>query len=208
MYIPSTFRIDSEPQLSSFVRTYSFATLVTYDGQQSHASHLPMLLDGAATSGGKLLFHMARANPQWQHLNGDDEVLAIFTGPHTYISPSLYAPGNNVPTWNYTAVHVYGRPRVIEQADELQHMLSALVQHYESTRALPWVDSNDNDYRQKLIQAIIGVELTISRVEGKFKLSQNRPDDIESVIAGLSQSDSLDDRQVAEFMNAQLLRKQ
>lgn len=200
MYIPASFRIEDVELLSDFIRTYSFATLITHDGQRSQATHLPMFLCGAATAGGQLLCHMARANPQWQQLSHDREVLVVFTGPHTYISPSLYAPANNVPTWNYTAVHVYTQPRIVEQPEELDRMLIDLVANYEAGREQPWLDTNDAQYRQQLLKAIVGIELNIVRVEGKFKLNQNKSHEIERVIEGLSASSHPDDRAVADFM--------
>ena len=200
MYIPSSFRIDDVQQLTAFVRRHSFATLVTHDGQHAHATHLPMLLSGQAEVGGRVRFHLARVNPQWQHLAHADETLCIFSGPHTYVSPSLYAPGPNVPTWNYTAVHIYGQPRIVDQLDQLDAMLTELVDFYESMRPQPWIDSNPRDYRQQLLRAIVGVDITISRVEGKFKLNQNRMHEVPNVIEGLSSSDNADDQAVAAFM--------
>lgn len=199
MYIPASFDVSDPAVLSEFIRRYSFAVLVSHDGQQSQASHLPMLLAGQAVAGSRLLCHLARANPQWRHLTPQPEVLCIFTGPHTYISPSLYAPGPNVPTWNYTAVHVYGTPRIIDGA-ELPPLLDQLVAQYESARQPAWVDTNPAEYRQQLLQAIVGLEITITRIEGKFKLNQNKPQEIPRVISGLAASPHPDDQAVAQFM--------
>ena len=117
MYIPPAFRIEDASKLAAFIQQYSFATLVTHDGAAPFASHLPMLFHPQAGGHGTLLSHMARANPQWRHFASGAEVLAIFHGPHNYISPSWYQTGPAVPTWNYATVHAYGVPAVINERD-------------------------------------------------------------------------------------------
>ena len=145
--------------------------------------------------------HMAKANPQWQQLESTGQPLVIFQGPHAYISPTLYESEFAVPTWNYAAVHVYGVPRIITEAVELQSMLEKLVSIYESGRHPPWsVSWEDERYKDRL-NSIVGFEIEITRIEGKFKLSQNRPPaDQLSVIEGLKASHSQVEREVGELM--------
>ncbi len=208
MYIPASFRVDDVGELTAFIREYGFGTIVTSTPAGAlQATHVPLLLEGDAAEGGRLLCHMARANPQWRQLDAAREVLCIFTGPHAYVSPTLYAPGNNVPTWNYTAVHVTALPRIIGQPEELESILSELVQQYESARSTPWIDTNEAEYRQQLVQAIVGIELRIVRVEGKYKLSQNRPHEIEQIIEGLAHGPHADERATARFMQHYYAKK-
>jgi transcriptional regulator len=200
LYTPNSFKVDDPEVLRSFIAQHSFGTLVTFDGQAPHATHLPMMLSGPAAEGGLLVFHMARANPQWRHFESATEVLAIFTGPHSYVSPVWYAGSPNVPTWNYTAVHIYGRAKIVADQHRFAQLLSELVEFYEAPRENRWNYDIPADYREQMMKAIVGVELTITRVEGKFKLSQNRPEEIANVQAALASSRLTADREVAEMM--------
>lgn len=170
MYVPAAFRVDDVAAQMDFIRHHSFATLITNDGEVPFASHLPVLIDDDEES---LVAHMARANPQWQHF-GDAEVLTIFQGPHAYVSPSWYETPLAVPTWNFTAVHVYGVPQIIEDHDRLCGLLQKTVDVFESTFAKPWPGQIPADFRDSLIPGIVGFEIAIRRIEAKFKLSQNR----------------------------------
>ena len=175
MYCPEAFVVSDPEQLQGFIQQYSFATLVnTVDGRP-FATHLPLLLDPNTSAQGALLGHMARANPQWQAFENDQEVLAIFQGPHTYISPSWYETTPAVPTWNYATVHVYGVPRIIEDSERLAALVDRLTTVYESGMPQPWPGDIPMDFKQKLLKAIVGFVIEITRVEGKFKLGQNRP---------------------------------
>jgi transcriptional regulator len=186
MYIPKAFREDDINMLRAFMRAYSFATLVTQQDGIPFASHLPFLLDTEHGSYGTLLAHMARANPQWHVLDGSQEVLIIFQGLHAYISPSWYEVELSVPTWNYAAVHAYGLPRLIEEKAALYDLLKTLVQTHEAQFEKPWPFQLPGEYVQKMIQGIVGFEIQITRLEGKFKLSQNRTaSERETVIAAL-----------------------
>lgn len=175
MYCPKAFVVSDPEQLQSFIEQYSFATLVnTVDGHP-FATHLPFLLDISTSAHGTLLGHMARANPQWQAFEGGQEVLAIFQGPHAYISPSWYETAPAVPTWNYATVHVYGVPRIIEDGERLAALVDRLTTVYESGMPQPWPGDIPVDFKQKLLKAIVGFVIDITRIEGKFKLGQNRP---------------------------------
>jgi transcriptional regulator len=166
MYIPSHFRESDERVLAEFIDAYSFGTFVTSERGLPFASHVPFLHD----SGGRTLHaHLARANPQWQHIADSPEVLVVFQGPHGYISPTWYTkPG--VPTWNYTAVHVYGRARVLDDAAATGRHVEKLAARFERGSAAPWVPK----YDPKMLAGIVGIEIAIGEIQGKFKLSQNR----------------------------------
>ncbi len=173
MYTPPAFAQSDQAKLHDFIEQHSFATLVTADHSTATASHLPVLLEREAGSHGRLIGHMARANPQWRGADGN-QALAIFGGPHAYISPSWYESKNVVPTWNYAAVHAYGTFRVIDNKAQLLEIVSRYVDFYEQESEIPWsLQSADADFVDKLLDAIIGFEIEIDRVEGKWKLSQN-----------------------------------
>lgn len=200
MYLPNHFRTDEPETLSAFIETFSFATLVCAVGDSSFATHLPLLLDRERNM---LLGHVARANPHWRSFDGETECLAIFTGPHAYISPSWYAAVPAVPTWNYAAVHAYGNPTLTDAAGTAA-IVDALVAKYESPRSEPWPNNLPPDFRERLLAAIVGFEMPIGRIEGKFKLGQNRSEgDRLGVIAALD-SGGAEDRALAEFTRAYL----
>ena len=183
MYIPSHFNEDRLDVLHALIRSQSLATLVTYGASGLIASHIPVVLDPSLTTRGALgtlRGHVSRANPQWKDYAADVEALAIFAGPQHYITPSWYPSkeehGKVVPTWNYVVVHAYGRLTTFDDRDELLANVRALTQTHESPRAEPWsVDDAPASYIDGQLKGIIGVELTISRLEGKWKVSQNRP---------------------------------
>jgi transcriptional regulator len=201
MYIPQAFRKEDIQTLHTFMQAYSFATLVTQQNGMPFATHLPFLLDTGCGPYGTLLAHMARANPQWRDFNSAQEVLVIFQGPHAYISPSWYEVELSVPTWNYAAVHAYGLPRLIEDREELYKLLKTLIQTHESHFEKPWPFQLPDDYLQKMMRGIVGFEIEITRLEGKFKLSQNRTEvERENVIAALQESSDKLAVNVAELM--------
>lgn len=172
MYVPPAFAVADEATLFDFIDAHGFATLVTTaGGGVPVATHLPLLLDRGRRV---LVGHVARANPHWELIPAAAEALAIFTGPHGYVSPAWYETAPAVPTWNYTAVHVSGPVRLIEDPAELSAALDWLVRKYEAKSAAPWSGELPPDYREKMLRGIVGVEVAVGRVEGKFKLSQNR----------------------------------
>ncbi|MGV3724105.1 MAG: FMN-binding negative transcriptional regulator [Actinomycetota bacterium] len=175
MYIPSSFREERLDVLHRLIRKNSFGTLVSHDGSGMTASHLPFLLREEPDANGVLLGHMARANTQWEAFASGAEALVMFQGPHAYVSPSWYATELSVPTWNYAVVHAYGTPRLIEDPASVRALLEATVAAYETSLPEPWtVDRLPDDFVEKLARAIVAFEIPISRIEGKFKLSQNR----------------------------------
>jgi transcriptional regulator len=182
MYRPAEFREDDRGALYALIRAHGFATLVTVADGAPFASHLPLLLDEAH---GALLGHVARANPQWRHF-GPGEAVAIFQGPHGYVSPSWYATAPAVPTWDYVAVHAYGRPRVIEDPAAVRRLLARLVASAESALPAPWSLDLPEDFLARMVHGIVAFEMPLDRLAGKRKLSQNRsPADRAGVVAGL-----------------------
>jgi transcriptional regulator len=156
------------------------------------ANPIPFLLDSDSPSPGVLRCHLARSNPQWRELMGVEECMAVFQGPESYITPSWYATkretGKVVPTWNYATVHVWGRPTVIEDAAWLRRQIDGLTALQEGRRAAPWsVSDAPDDFVAAQVRGIVGVEIPISRIEGKWKVSQNRPEnDRAGVVQGLT----------------------
>ena len=199
MYIPKAFREDHINTLHKLMQEYSFATLITQHEGVPFATHLPFILDAQRGPNGTLLAHMARANPQWHHFASAQDVLVIFQGPHAYISPSWYEVELSVPTWNYAVVHAYGLPRLIEDQVKLYNLLKSLIHTHEAHFEKPWPFNLPDDYLQKMMHGIVGFEIEIARLEGKFKLSQNRTEvERENVIAALQES--RDTLAVAELM--------
>ncbi len=184
------------------MQEYSFAALVTQQDGVPVATHLPFLLDMERGQYGTLMAHMARANPQWRTFNSGQEALVIFQGPHAYISPSWYEVELSVPTWNYAAVHAYGVPRIIDDKATLYDLLKALIERHEAQFEKPWDFQLPEDYLQKMMQGTVGFEIEITRLEGKFKMSQNRSaSEQQRVIAALRESQDVSNVQVAELMS-------
>jgi transcriptional regulator len=202
MYIPSAFSVSDPSVIRDFIHSHGFATLVSRGKEGPFASHLPFLLDeGDGES--RLRCHMARGNEQWRHFESDPEVLCIFLGPHSYISPSWYTTKVAVPTWNYAAVHVYGRARLEDDAF-LRKTIEDTTAKYESRMESPWRMPIPEDYIASMMKAIVGFSIRITRVEGKFKLGQNRSlEDRLGAISHLEQSGSADGAALAAFMRAQ-----
>lgn len=201
MYTPTVFKADELEVLHNLMQAYNFATLVTCQAGTPFATHLPFMVHPQQGQYGTLVAHMARANPQWHYFNTDTEVLVIFQGPHTYISPSWYTSEFSVPTWNYAAVHAYGVAHLIEDASTVQQALDELVHHQEAPRTPPWT-FEWSERHINLTKAIVAFEITITRLEGKLKLSQNRSaEDRLGVIQGLINSPVESDRAVAALMD-------
>lgn len=191
MYVPPLFKEESVPVLHDAIRQSRLATLVTLSADGMEASHVPMLVDADPAPFGTLHGHIARSNPQWQRAAADGHALAIFLGPDAYITPSWYptkqATGKVVPTWNYVAIHAYGPVRFFDDADRLLAHVTKLTETHEALRAAPWaVTDAPSDYIRGQLNRIIGFEIPIARLEGKWKMSQNRPaPDRAGVVEGL-----------------------
>ena len=175
MYLPKHFAEDDVARMHALMRAHPLATLISHGPDGLNANHIPLLL-----ADGKLQGHVARANSLWKVGNVAGEVLVIFHGNESYISPSGYATkaehGKVVPTWNYVAVHAYGDLRVVDDPDWIFGQISALTAANEAALPQPWaVTDAPADYIEKMLGAIVGIEITITRLLGKWKVSQNQP---------------------------------
>ena len=185
LYIPSHFRVEDADTLYAFMERNAFATLVSTGPSGLHVSHVPLLPERGAGGQVRLLGHVARGNAQWEALEAATDVLAIFHGPHAYVSPGWYQNHPAVPTWNYAVVHAHGRARLMDEA-ELHDLVVRLSNTYEAGRPKPWRATElPADFVGNLLKAIVGFEIEVERLEGKFKLSQNRPAEIPRVIEAL-----------------------
>ena len=204
MYVPTHFRETDLPRLHEFMDRHGFAVLVSPRDASLEASHLPLLLERESGPFGRLWGHMARANLQWRQAAGG-EVLAVFSGPHAYVSPTWYQDEQVVPTWNYVAVHAYGRFEIVEEPSELLPILRRQVETYEGGYDRPWTFDESSEFVAKLLKSIVGFRVEITRVEGKWKLSQNHPQARrERVIAALRDGGDYESGQVASLMQAAL----
>ena len=167
MYIPQQFEVTEDQQIIAFIKANAFGQLISKVNGRLFSSHLPFLLSDDKRS---LICHVAKQNPQWEGIEGQ-EVLVTFQGPHDYVSPSWYeTPG--VPTWNYQSVHVYGKPELVTEAQQLSRIISDLTAVYESSQETPW----EPEYKDSLLNVIVGIEIAITEFQCKYKLSQNRSD--------------------------------
>ena len=184
LYIPPAFRIDDPRTLLEFVRANAFGTLVSSGEAGLHVSHIPFIAE-IEEGRMRLLGHVARNNPHWEALEGARHLVAIFEGPHGYISPSWYSQHPSVPTWNYSVVHAHGKARLTDEA-ELHDLVTRLAAIYEAGSAKPWrLSDQPAAYVSGMLANIVGFEIAVERLEGKFKLSQNRPAEVPRVIEAL-----------------------
>jgi transcriptional regulator len=200
VYRPEFNRLREEATALNFVRANPFAILVSTGGEGSpFATHLPILVRDV---GGRSVLwgHVARANPHWQHLQDGQEALAIFHGAHAYISPTLCDAREVVPTWNYAAVHAYGQARTFSDEAQLEEVLRAMIGRFESSYLTQW-SALDPAYRRRMLSPIVGFEMKLNRVEGKFKLSQNRsPAEQARIAETLSRSEDSPVAEIARLM--------
>jgi transcriptional regulator len=195
MYIPPAFREDRIEALHELIRLHPLGLLTTAGASGMAATPLPFLVYPGEGANGTLRAHMARANPHWRELQGSAECLVVFMGPQGYVTPSWYRTKQEtqkvVPTWNYVCVQAWGRPRIVEDAAWLRRQLDDLTRAQESARPAPWAVSDAPEaFIAAQMQAIVGIEIPIDRIEGKWKLSQNRHEaDRAGVVAGLSSAE-------------------
>ena len=200
MYIHPLNSWKTETEVQEFIQKNAFATLYSQVDGKPWATHLPVFLEKKSEGAFILHGHLAKANPQWKQLAHAEEVLVVFQGPHAYISSSWYTH-ENVPTWNYLAVHVYGKARCIE-GEELLHHLRSLVDRYETGRPnRVQVETMTPSYLESQIRALVGFEIEIKEIHASAKLSQNRDDEnYDRIIQKLEQSSIPGDLEVAEEM--------
>jgi transcriptional regulator len=194
MYQPPHFREDRIEVQHQLIRTHPLGLLITAGPGGLLANLFPFLLDSDRSDKGTLRLHIARANPQWRELEAVEECLVVFQGPQDYVTPSWYATkretGKVVPTWNYATVHAWGRPRVVNDDVWLRRQIEDLTASREGLRAAPWgVDDAPPEFIVAQMRGIVGVEIPVSRIEGKWKMSQNRPAaDRVGVVAGFREA--------------------
>lgn len=205
MFVPDSFAKSDLKLLHDFMEQHSFATLVSSHQNEPVATHLPLLLDRDAGSRGRLIGHVARANSQWQSAAGQ-RVLIMFHGPYAYISPSWYGARNVVPTWNYATVHAYGELRLIEDHERLHAMVARTVAVHEGTRREPWrLESVEPGFVEGLLAGIVGFEVELDRLEGKWKLNQHHPPARQQqVIRGLRETGRHDEALIADLMTTEI----
>ena len=207
MYIPACFRVTDLSTLHDFMRRYSFATLVTASDEPL-VSHLPLLLESGPDAGehGTLIGHFAKPNPHWQFNHAAHTSLAIFHGPHAYISPSWYRSGAlAVPTWNYATVHAWGKLSLIEDHAATAAVLERTVETYEAGLPSPWKNAMPKEVTDRLVDSVVAFTMPIERIEGKFKLGQNRAAaDRFGAIESLEASGDADSAALAAFARKHL----
>jgi len=206
MYNPRWYKEERLEVLQSAVDRISFGTIITNTASGISASHVPMLIDRSRGERGTLFGHVARGNSQWRESQQGAEGLAVFLGPDAYISPTWYQTkketGKVVPTWNYVAIHVRGPVTFFEDPERLREVVTKLTERHEAGSGDPWeVTDAPPDYIQGELRSIVGFEMPIARIEGKWKMGQNRPKaDIEGAIAGLKERGRLRDEAVSREM--------
>jgi transcriptional regulator len=204
MYIPAAFAEPDLTRLHDFIERNSFGLLVSQVEGLPFATHLPFLLERTAGPHGTLVGHLARANPQWQEAGGQT-ALAIFSGPHAYISPTWYEAEQVVPTWNYTAVHAYGRVQVVEDAGALLDIVRETVRAYEQAMPRPWSFDGSGAFVERLLAQIVGFRIAVEKIEGKWKLNQNHPAERRrKVVRALRERGDENAQAVAALMQAML----
>jgi len=204
MYIPTAFAESDLTRLHDFIEQHSFGLLVSQVEGLPFATHLPFLLERTAGPQGTLVGHMARANPQWREAAGQT-ALAIFSGPHVYISPTWYETEQVVPTWNYTAVHVYGRVEVLDDKDALGDIVQEMVRFYEQAMPRPWLFDGSGTYGERRLAQIVGFRIVIDKIEGKWKLNQNHPaEHRKKVVRALRERGDDNAQAIAAMMQAML----
>lgn len=210
MYLQAAFREDDVATMHAAMRATNLVTLVTQGADGLQASHVPVLLDDTRGSNGTLTGHLSRANEQWQKTDTGLPALAMFQGPDAYVSPSWYAAkrehGKVVPTWNYVAVHAHGPIRFLDDSETLRAIVTALTDRHEAGRDEPWaVTDAPDEYVDAMLKGIIGFEFVIERLEGKWKMSQNRSEaDRRGVVDGLQAGTTPDEGIVASIMSRHL----
>jgi transcriptional regulator len=201
MYTPKHFKVEDENKIYQFITEHSFATLFSQHNGSPFATHLPLILN---RDEGVLTGHFARPNGQWKDIE-QQEVLAIFQGPHSYISPSWYETNQAVPTWNYVSVHVYGTIELMKNDDELMMSMKEMVQTYEAPTSGYKLDDSNSNYVEGLKKGVVGFKFIINRIEGKCKLSQNHSEERQHlIIKNLEERTSHHARQIADLMKRNL----
>ncbi len=198
MYIPKHYEIKDKEDIIAFMQKYSFASIITSKNNIPIATHLPFIVrekDNQIV----LTSHFAKANPQWKDIL-DNKVLIVFSEPHAYISPKYYTSNINVPTWNYIAVHVYGKGTIITDEDQSFSLLENMINNYEAAYKPQW-DALSKDYKLKMLHGIIPFEITVTDIQAKKKLSQNKTEvERQNIISAFEKSNDQNEQMIAEYM--------
>jgi transcriptional regulator len=202
MYAPSYNRLEDRAELLAFMRANNFPVLVTGTGGTLHASHLPVMI--GSTEPLVLDMHMARNNPQWKEFFDDQDVMVVFSGPHAYVSPRWYEEKERVPTWNYAAVHAYGLPKIVSDRKEKHESQRRLVAAMDP-QWLPEFDKLSEKYVTMMLEGIVNFEIAVTRVETRWKLSQNRSGrEMELIASALDKSQDSVERALAALTRRHL----
>jgi transcriptional regulator len=203
MYVPPHFAVHDLATLHDFIDRHPFGLLISSHDQKPFGTHLPLLLDRSSGTQGTIRGHVARQNPQWENMAGQ-ELLIVFNGPHAYVSPTWYQAERVVPTWNFVAVHVYGQARLMQDTDDLVALLRDLTDTFERDMPAPWTFDPTDPFVRKLATQVVGFRIEIDRIEGKSKLNQNHPPERrQRVIDALRRQDYEDARRIAELMDVE-----
>lgn len=202
MYIPKNNLLSDPDEIAAFIKRFSFGLLITAVEGRPVATHLPFIVSQADNTI-SLASHFARANEQWKDIE-DNEVLVVFSEPHAYISPAHYEKERNVPTWNYVAVHVYGKGRIITAEEQVMALLERTIDYYEAEYKAQW-NRLPQEYKRNLSKGIIAFDIIVSAVEGKKKLSQNKTlREQSNIIQALARSPQTHEQLIAEYMRKEL----
>jgi len=202
MYIPPYYKENDEQKLLDFMQVYNFATLISTNDSNICATHLPFVIEkrGDKTF---LVCHMAKANPQWQVFT-QNEVLVIFQGPHAYISPTHYEKQQNVPTWNYIAVHATGKATLITEQTQVMALMEKTIHQFEKKFYEQWKNLSP-EYVNGMLKAITAFEIEVTKLEGKFKLSQNKTkNEQQNIVESLGKSDDTVQNEISKEMKKKL----
>lgn len=175
MYTPKHYAVTDRPKMFDFMKDNSFGILFSHTGGEPMASHLPFMIDENGGEQGLVLGHMAKANNQWRYADGQ-QVLVVFHGPHTYVSPTWYQDEEVVPTWNYVAVHATGIFKAMEDRAELEESVGRLVDQHEASQPKPWQPDFQSTYSDQMLKRIVAFQIEITSLQGKWKLNQNHPE--------------------------------
>ncbi len=176
MYIPRYYAQEDRAKLFEFMQNNSFGILFSHTGDEPMATHLPFVVDGEAGDQGLILGHIAKANRQWRYADGQ-QVMVVFHGPHTYVSPTWYQDEDVVPTWNYVAVHATGIFRAFEDRAGMEESVSRLTDQHEASQPEPWQMDYSTEYADQMFKRVVGFQIEITDLKGKWKLNQNHSDE-------------------------------
>lgn len=201
MYLPRYYEVNDRPKLFEFMKDNSFGILFSHTGDEPMASHLPFIVDVDGGDNGLILGHMAKANRQWRYADGQ-QVMVVFHGPHSYVSPTWYQEEDVVPTWNYVAVHATGIFKASEDPAVMEESVRRLTAQHEESQPQPWQMDYSTEYADQMLKRVVAFQIEITSLQGKWKLNQNHPEERrQRVAAKLHTSTGDADRQIAKLMD-------